>query len=479
MSEFSELLTHYIHSKDIKTYALAQYCGLDRSNMYKIISGKRNAPSGEIVNRICKFLHLLPAEENELQEAYQIALVGEDNYYRRKEVIKFFSEFSLTQSSFLRRTTPLSNRLNSESVVLLNTRHEINHALSHIIFSELTNTNGHLRFLFQPDYDYLISFLRAKNGSIPKARIDHIICLNNDSRTTHSQKNYNLNCLKQVLPLYGTNPQYNCFYYYDNIADKTDGIAMFPYIVITGKYACLLSPDIQKGYLTSEPSAIDMFKNIFDKYRDRLPQLLSRVNNIFAQLEYMNSLNPTNETGYFFQMTPCLTPYITPEMVEKYIVQELPDRAFFIEKFKEHVQELTLRRKTSGITYIFSLKGVLHFVETGVISEYPSNAYSPLELSDRIYLIRQLQQMSRTDNCKMLKDNIGNIDNELFLFVSNKKGYLMFPSQSGTDLIYLDVTEPGLLFTFLDFCENLSETMFYTAQETNKLLQDVIDSHRN
>ena len=40
MSEFSELLTHYIHSKDIKTYALAQYCGLDRSNMYKISQRK-------------------------------------------------------------------------------------------------------------------------------------------------------------------------------------------------------------------------------------------------------------------------------------------------------------------------------------------------------------------------------------------------------------------------------------------------------
>lgn len=117
------------------------------------------------------------------------------------------------------------------------------------------------------------------------------------------------------------------------------------------------------------------------------------------------------------------------------------------------MQELTLRRKTSGITYIFSLKGVSHFVETGVISEYPSNAYSPLELSDRIYLIRQLQQMSRTDNCKMLKDNIGNIDNELFLFVSNKKGYLMFPSQSGTDLIYLDVTEPGRFLLFWIFAK--------------------------
>ena len=34
MSDFSQLLSCHIHSKDIKTYALAQYCGLDRSNMY-------------------------------------------------------------------------------------------------------------------------------------------------------------------------------------------------------------------------------------------------------------------------------------------------------------------------------------------------------------------------------------------------------------------------------------------------------------
>ena len=36
MSDFSQLLSCHIHSKDIKTYALAQYCGLDRSNMYKM-----------------------------------------------------------------------------------------------------------------------------------------------------------------------------------------------------------------------------------------------------------------------------------------------------------------------------------------------------------------------------------------------------------------------------------------------------------
>lgn len=56
MSDFSQLLSCHIHSKDIKTYALAQYCGLDRSNMYKIINGKRKPSSRELVLKICKFM---------------------------------------------------------------------------------------------------------------------------------------------------------------------------------------------------------------------------------------------------------------------------------------------------------------------------------------------------------------------------------------------------------------------------------------
>ena len=78
----------------------------------------------------------------------------------------------------------------------------------------------------------------------------------------------------------------------------------------------------------------------------------------------------------------------------------------------------------------------------------------------------------------MLKDNIGNIENELFLFVSQKKGYLMFPIDSGRNLIYLDIAEPGLLFTFYDFCENISEKMFYSSDETVRLLQKVLEKYR-
>lgn len=482
MSEFSELLSHYIHTKDVKTYALAQYCGLDRSNMYKVISGKRKPSSLDMVNKICKFLHLLPAEETELKEAYQIVLLGHDNYYRRKDVLKFFSEFTLTQAPFSRLSSALESALapeiNGGSTVLLNTKHEVNHAIFHIISPELISQKGHLRLLIQPDFDYLMTFLTAESGRRTDIKIDQIICLNNDSKATHSHRNYNLNCLKQVLPLYGSCPLYNCYYYYDNIASRTENIALFPYVIITRKYACLLSSDLQRGHLTSDPDSIRMYKNIFDNYVERLTSLLSRINNIFAQLEYSSSLIPERGAAYSFQMTPCLTPFLTQHFMEKYIAPDIPDRAFFIEKFKTYVQELSSANVQENITYIFSLKGLLHFMKTGIISEYPDYAYSPPNMPDRILLLRQLLHACSQQKYRMLKDNIGNIENELFLFVSQKRGYLMFPADSGKNLIYLDIAEPGLLFTFFDFCENLNDKMFYSAEETIRLLQKILEKYR-
>lgn len=44
MSVFSDLLNRYIKEKDIKIYSLAAACQMDRSMLYRIISGKRNPP---------------------------------------------------------------------------------------------------------------------------------------------------------------------------------------------------------------------------------------------------------------------------------------------------------------------------------------------------------------------------------------------------------------------------------------------------
>ena len=115
MSIFSQLLSEYMKQKKIQTYRLAQYCGYDRGNMYKIINGKRNPPGKEFVEKVAGYMHLTPLEKTKLYEAYQISIVGYDIYYRRKAVLEFLTEvdagreldFALQNRDLKWKTKPL------------------------------------------------------------------------------------------------------------------------------------------------------------------------------------------------------------------------------------------------------------------------------------------------------------------------------------------------------------------------------------
>lgn len=478
MSEFSHLLTQHIHNKEIKTYALAQYCGLDRSNMYKVINGKRKPTSSEMVNNMCKFMHLSPTETKELQEAYLITLIGPDNYYRRKNVKEFFDLFRLPTlslpSAFYRKDTIPE----TDDMVLLNTQTEINNALFHILSLEFTEEEGHIRMLIQPDYNFLMDLLVTEGIGRSNIVIDHIIYLDNNTDFSRGQKDYNLKCLKNILPLYGSISKYETFYYYDDISTKNAYFTLFPYIIITSKYACLLTADIRKGYMTSRREAFEMFCEIFDDYLKKSSPLLNRIDNLYTQLDYVQSLVPGSLPAYSFQMTPCLTVFMTGQFAEKHVTPDLPNRSAFIEKFVTYVNNMNKYRNTDSMTSIFSLEGLIRFMDTGEIGEYPSNAYIRPDLNNRINLAKQLLQACHTYNYRMLKDNIGNLDNELFLFISQKRGYLMLNSPVTNNLIYLDIEEPGLLFNFFDFCENMDERLFYSKDEMLEQLKAIIEKYQ-
>ena len=63
MSEFSQMLSKFIKERDTNIYMLAKYCNYDRANMYKLTSGKRNAPDLPFVKKLAEYMHLSPDEE--------------------------------------------------------------------------------------------------------------------------------------------------------------------------------------------------------------------------------------------------------------------------------------------------------------------------------------------------------------------------------------------------------------------------------
>lgn len=93
MSVFSDMLTNYVHEKDVNVTALVSYCKTDRSTFYKFINGKREPASMELVEKIAFFMKLTPGESNQLRKAWKMARIGETTYYTRKSVEHFLTDF--------------------------------------------------------------------------------------------------------------------------------------------------------------------------------------------------------------------------------------------------------------------------------------------------------------------------------------------------------------------------------------------------
>ena len=471
MSDFSQLLSNHIHNKSIKTSLLAQYCELDRSNMYKIINGKRNPSSLEMVQKICKFLNLSYKDQQELENAYEIAILGSEKYYRRKDTLNFFTNFKLPHLNFIPYENFEVPAISPEIVTTLPASFEVNASVLHIITEELKNPAGHIRMLLQPDYDFLIHLLATGDYGHSNLLLEHIICLNNSSSS--SFHNYNLHCMEKLLPLYGNAYQYNCYYYYDKIESKLNLFSAFPYMILTSNYACLLTADFHRGYLTSDIRIREMLTDIFDQYLSILTPLLRPFTDITSRIQYMLDLNKNITHGYSFQMSPCMFPYFTVDLMEKYIIPDFPHRQEIIFSLNRYISETFGNTSSICITRICSIDGIRKFMDTGILSEFPSDIYTPLDVTDRIILLKHLLHDSKNQPLKILKKNIGELKNELFLYITQTRGVLTM-CNSNNQLISLDIDEPGLNITFWDFCQSLNEKLFYTNEEAETELKKLV-----
>lgn len=188
------------------------------------------------------------------------------------------------------------------------------------IFTLIKNGGSIFHCLIQ----YLQEILATGDYDSSSVKIRHIICLNNTQTVTSSRQNYNLNSLKQIIPLYSNHYQYDCYYYYDNVDSVTNAFSLFPYAVITPKCSCLLTADMQSGLTTTDSESLRFFSCLYEQYWRNFSPLLHPSNNLYVQLEYaQGTIQPPNHS-YSFQMLPCLTPFLTIEFLEIGRVGEYP-----------------------------------------------------------------------------------------------------------------------------------------------------------
>lgn len=481
MSEFSQLLTDYVHRKDVRIYSLAEYCGIDRSLMYKIIHGKRMPSSAGTVDKISEFLRLTPAEHRELHTAFRISLEGRNNYYRRLDILDFLDHFRDIITPGIPPATSPAFHFSDCPNIPLSTFTEVRQA-TYMVLSTLTaDDHPRLRLMLPPKSWFIIRLLSPLMDQKCSASIDHIMCLNNSEQVTRENQNYNLHCLRNILPLCICGCNYHPYFYYDNIDSRLDSFQLFPYLILTDKYAVLISDNFEKGLLTRQSDLLLLFQDLFSGYLSQARPLLKTITSVAEQLQFVREFIVSEQgTEYFFQMIPCMTHLLTEEFLKKYLHPDLPEKDLFIRNVLNHISDLEQRLEEKTVINIFSEDGIEEFLRTGIFEEYPRDIYLRPTLEDRLDIIRRFTDQCRAGilHIKMLRHNIGTVKNGANIYITPKAGYLLFTPIDSRSPVYLNIRESGLTAAFWDFFQSMDESLFYTTEEAILKLEDLIRKYQ-
>lgn len=479
MSDFSDLLSHFITQKNIKVYSMVKYCKIDRSTMYKLINGKRNPPSKEIFDRIAEFMHLTSLEYCKFQEAYYITIMGKEKYYQRKGIEDFIINFPDNYPLFHHSVIPASLPAPGSEKALpaclaLTTRLEIEQLLHRLITEEVGKSQGRIALFLQPDNDFLFSLLSSLGSNRDNLRIEHILCLNKAGQLNGEQTLYNLTYLEKILPMYIYGLNYHPYYFYDDIQSHHYNFNGFSYLILTSEYAVNCTSDYQYGIMYHDEKIVDMLWNLYYSYQGKCSPLFLATESLIEESKILGDIGWDSFLTYTIQPEPCLIPFITPEFLEKVVSPLLPDRNILMNVWEKYIESAASRIHDPNLHIYYSSKGILKFAETGRLSEIPDSIYRPFTIEERIFLLESLYRHCITIPWRIMKEPLKYISPNFHLCINDASGYLLFNNASRQQL-FLIIEEPSLLSAFLDYAESLDDNgLLYTAEETANFIKEVI-----
>lgn len=480
MSDFSEMLSFAIKTRNINVNDMIQYCDIDRSTMYQIIRGKRKPANIKLVENIAAFMELSPSERQYFIDTYEITRIGEEKFYSRKSVYQFLLNFELLNSKdFLKLDTQSPADVSfykedSQNIICLSQQSQTSVYIHKIFKQESSKEHGKICIIAQPEHldklnlsTYLLNF--GDNISI-----QHIICMDNSKDMLSSERNYNIYCFKSILPFYGMQYEYVPYYYYDQVSSHFGRFNLMPCLFLTSSAAVVCSNNLMEGFYFSSSDVIASLNRYFHNalsHAKPLSTSFRSVLNTFLQNFYCKTGSHTIQ--YYLAAEPCLIRFFHDEILEAHLKSDLPDREKILELLKFYVKK---QKSFKNYYYFFTKRGMENFLETGRLHEIPNEIYEAFHYSDRIKFLRQLYEENQSQpRTFLLKGDLADVPDNFNLFSSASTGFLLFSKYYGLPSFLL-LQEPKIIQSFYDFLSSIIETpLAASIEETQQYLKEVLD----
>lgn len=418
MSYFSEILSKFIIERNVKVYALAQYCNMDRANTYKIISGKRNPSSLTYVNKMADFLQLTFLEREKFIEAYEITSVGEDTYFRRKKVQKFLQTFARKKEGkdVFQRIAINKERAEIENIT---GKYDIIQLICDLFRMESEKLSSDIRLMIKTETDEVAGVLRRLVKEHKNVFVEQLFCIDNNETDISEKYEYNLSVLEQAVSNYECSRNYHPYYYYDRIRTHISDFNLLSSVIITTDYAFSFSVDLEYGILYHNAETVQQFQEIFEQLKYQTQPLIWEEDMSLMKEKMREIIQNTKEKVILFEKNPfffCSSP-------------------------------------NDQMTFLISERGI-----------------KELDVKKRKKFLIDLQNQKIHDTYKMLCIEPEFSEGIIAIVSSVSVGCMILENREGRRF-FLNLNESGLQQAFYDYLINIDEKYICSG---NKLLEYVV-----
>lgn len=480
MSVFSDMLKVYVHEKDVKVGALAQYCETERSTVYKFINGKREPQSAGLVEKIASFMKLTPLETYRLREAWKMARMGEDTYYIRKSIEHFLTDFPNRSSQPSRNFIPHDNVEKNfppaHSCLLLNSRQAVDSSVHQILLSEASKSNGRIALFLQPDYPFLLHLLSTIQPA-GDLQIDHIFSLNHTVRFTETHDLYEFYYLRNLFPIYMNSLNYHIHCFYTNEVSNFQNLSALPYMILTSEYAITCSSDYQMGILYQDPDILQALWNLFRSHQDLCQSVFQTfplaADDLPSLFQFVSNSRSSADVILDIQPEACILPFLRKDLLKYICNYELPMTDSVISMADALFLDNIKRIKDGKFIIYFTEYGMTRFLQEGLFEEIPSTFYHPLTIEQRIRILHEIAQCCHDGAYRILKKPLNHLSENLRMCLCGNTCSLTYQTNSGAHMCF-SITEPFMLQIFQDFLTNMDPDTYYSPKEAEQIINRMI-----
>jgi len=446
MMEFAEMLRKLAAEKGISVIELSRRSGINHSTLYKIIHGTRKPSSARLVRKLALCMNCDEQERTDLLRSYYLTVLGPDRYYGARQITELIRTLSTVRyADGGQDDMDISVRKIGRNI--FHGQQEISHAIYWLCLQAHEKKESSIEIFTSQKKSMPVTMLMHIMRQIPDTAFNHLAVLDSSTRVSADGRIYNLDYMKDVLPLVFSYPNYHAFNLFTDV--RTVGIfdMMLSEMVITQDYILVCDADMQQGILIEDPDEREVYREVYHKLMSKAHSSITSLNPRELFQQYAAPFGRLDENCYLLSPGICIV--LALENDETYSAKHLripePMRSELIGQFHQYLpkQKAFLTESRQYMHLVSTLQGIEYFVQTGYVNEVSPDLMTPLTPSERLAVLTAWERLYDEQACILIDMPALNRDCHLWMYICRNStliqtAFQIEPSQMAV------IADPGI-----------------------------------